>query len=452
MSQTLNKKLHLKTWGCQMNVYDSQRMADVLAPLGYGLTEEAAEADLVILNTCHIREKAAEKLYSELGRMKEHQDERAAKGERMMVAVAGCVAQAEGAEIIKRAPHVDLVFGPQTYHTLPEMVGRALRKSGVVNTDFPVESKFDFLPDTQATSGKSAFLSVQEGCDKFCTFCVVPYTRGAEVSRTVQPILDEAKRLLDQGIIELNLLGQNVNAFHGTAPDGNIWSLARLLEEVAKDSRLKRLRYITSHPRDMSDDLIEAHRDIPALMPYLHLPIQSGSNPILAAMNRKHTRDDYLKIVDKLRAAKPDLALSSDFIVGFPGEREQDFQDTLDLVMQVGFASAFSFSYSARPGTPASGLGHQVEEAVKHERLQRLQAALGQQSRHFNAAKVGQVLPVLLEKEGRKPGQLIGKSPWLQSVVCQASPSLIGQIVDVRINEAHANSLLGEMVHEKAAA
>jgi tRNA-2-methylthio-N6-dimethylallyladenosine synthase len=452
MSQLPAKKLHLKTWGCQMNVYDSQRMADVLAPLGYGLTEEAAEADLVILNTCHIREKAAEKLYSELGRMKDYQQDRAAKGERMMVAVAGCVAQAEGAEIIKRAPNVDLVFGPQTYHTLPEMVGRAMRESGVVNTDFPVESKFDHLPEAQATSGKSAFLSVQEGCDKFCTFCVVPYTRGAEASRSVQPVLDEAKRLLDQGIIELNLLGQNVNAFHGTAADGSVWSLARLIAELAKDSRLKRIRYTTSHPRDMSDDLIEAHRDIPALMPYLHLPIQSGSNPVLAAMNRKHTRADYLKIVDKLRAAKPDLALSSDFIVGFPGEREQDFQDTLDLVMNVGFASAFSFSYSARPGTPASGLGHQVDEAVKHERLQRLQAALAQQSRHFNATKVGQTLPVLLEKVGRKPGQLIGKSPWLQSVVCQADTSLIGSIVDVRIDEAHANSLLGDLLPIKAVA
>ncbi len=446
MSNSPARKLHLKTWGCQMNVYDSQRMADVLAPLGYGLTDEAEDADLVILNTCHIREKASEKLYSELGRLKEQQQDKAAKGGRMMVAVAGCVAQAEGAEIIKRAPNVDLVFGPQTYHTLPEMVGRAARESGLVNTDFPVESKFDHLPAEQAIEGKSAFLSVQEGCDKFCTFCVVPYTRGAEASRTVQPILDEAQRLLDKGILEITLLGQNVNAFHGTAADGSIWSLARLIEELAKDSRLKRLRYTTSHPRDMSDDLFAAHRDIPVLMPYLHLPVQSGSNAILAAMNRKHTRDDYKRIIDKLRAARPDIALSGDFIVGFPGEREQDFQDTLDLVMEVGYASAFSFAYSARPGTPASGLGQQVEDAVKQERLHRLQDLIWRQQQHFGATKVGQTLPVLFEKPGRKPGQLIGKSPWLQSVVAEAPESLIGQIVNVAIDSAHPNSLIGRVV------
>jgi len=445
-AQNTVKKLHMQTWGCQMNVYDSQRMSDVLAPLGYGLTDDAAEADLVILNTCHIREKAAEKLYSELGRLKEHQQNKAKNGGRMMLAVAGCVAQAEGEEIIRRAPNVDLVFGPQTYHQLPEMVGRAMRESGVVNTDFPAESKFDFLPEEQAVTGRSAFVSVQEGCDKFCTFCVVPYTRGAEVSRPVQPVLDEVTRLLDKGVIEINLLGQNVNAYHGTSATGEVWSLARLIEAIAKDSRVKRIRYTTSHPRDMQDDLIMAHRDIPALMPYLHLPVQSGSNPILAAMNRKHTREDYLRLIEKLRTAKPDLALSGDFIVGFPGEREEDFQQTLDLIMQAGYASAFSFAYSARPGTPASGLGQQIAPEVKEERLRRLQELVWRQQRHFNQSKVGSTLSVLLEKEGRKPGQLIGKSPWLQSVVVEAPVSLIGQLVEARIDAAYDNSLMGSLI------
>ena len=443
MTNAPAKKLHIKTWGCQMNVYDSGRMADVLAPLGYGLTEEAEGADLVILNTCHIREKASEKLFSELGRLREQQEIKAAQGEKMVVAVAGCVAQAEGAEIIRRAPHVDLVFGPQTYHQLPEMVGKAMRISGLVNTDFPVESKFDFLPEEQGTSGASAFLSVQEGCDKFCSFCVVPYTRGAEVSRPVSAILAEAERLAAKGIVEITLLGQNVNAFHGEGPDGKSWGLGRLLRAVAEIEGVKRLRYTTSHPRDVDDELIAAHRDLDVLMPYLHLPVQSGSDVILAAMNRKHTRDDYFRLVDKLRGARSDLALSSDFIVGFPGERDKDFQDTLDLVMKVGYASAFSFAYSARPGTPASGLGNQVEEAVKQERLQVLIEALRRQQLHFNQGFVGQTVPALLERKGKKPGQLLGKSPALQSVIVDAPDALLNQIIDVKILYAHQNCITG---------
>lgn len=446
MTNAPAKKLHIKTWGCQMNVYDSGRMADVLAPLGYGLTEEAEGADLVILNTCHIREKASEKLFSELGRLREQQEVKAAQGEKMVVAVAGCVAQAEGAEIIRRAPHVDLVFGPQTYHQLPEMVGKAMRISGLVNTDFPVESKFDFLPEEQGTSGASAFLSVQEGCDKFCAFCVVPYTRGAEVSRPVSAILAEAERLAAKGIVEITLLGQNVNAFHGEGPDGKSWGLGRLLRAVAEIEGVKRLRYTTSHPRDMDDELIAAHRDLDVLMPYLHLPVQSGSDVILAAMNRKHTRDDYFRLVDRLRGARSDLALSSDFIVGFPGERDKDFQDTLDLVMKVGYASAFSFAYSARPGTPASGLGNQVEEAVKQERLQVLIEALRRQQLHFNQGFVGQTVPALLERKGKKPGQLLGKSPALQSVLIDGPDDLLNTLVNVKITSAHPTSIKGERV------
>ena len=444
-------KLHIKTWGCQMNVYDSGRMADVLAPLGYGLTDNSAEADLVILNTCHIREKASEKLFSELGRLREQQEAKAEAGGKMMLAVAGCVAQAEGAEITRRAPYVDLVFGPQTYHQLPEMVGRAARQGGLVNTDFPVESKFDYLPDERVESSASAFLSVQEGCDKFCSFCVVPYTRGCEVSRPPAAVLAEAKRLVASGAVEITLLGQNVNAYHGEG-----WNLAQLIYALADIPNLARIRYTTSHPRDMDDALITAHRDIPQLMPFLHLPVQSGSNRILAAMNRKHTRDDYLRIIEKLRVARPDLALSSDFITGFPGETEEDFQDTLQLVTEVGFAQAYSFAYSARPGTPASGLGSQVPKEVREERLQRLQAALWQQQQHFNSSKVGAEMQVLLEKPGKKPGQLIGKSPWLQSVVVQAPETMIGQLIMVKIEVAHLNSLhaivLGSATPAKAVA
>ncbi len=449
------RKLHLKTWGCQMNVYDSGRMADVLAPLGYGLTDEVTEADLVILNTCHIREHASEKLFSELGRLRGMQEEKAAQGGRLMVGVAGCVAQAEGAEILKRAPHVDMVFGPQTYHQLPEMVGRALRlaatdngtrQSGVVNTDFPAESKFDHLPEEQSSDGISAFLSVQEGCDKFCSFCVVPYTRGAEFSRPAAQVVKEARRLVAQGVREITLLGQNVNAYHGEAGDG-AWSLGRLIRELAEIDGLARIRYTTSHPRDMQDDLITAHRDVPQLMPYMHLPVQCGSNVILQAMNRKHTREDYLRIVERLREMSPQLTVASDFIVGFPGEREEDFEQTLDIVMKVGFTTSYSFAYSPRPGTPASGLGHQVPEEVKAERLKRLNALLAQQQTHFNLSKVGSVQPVLFVKHGTKPGQLIGKSPFLQSVVVSAPDSLIGRIADVRIEAAYAASLHGVLLN-----
>ena len=433
-----------------MNVYDSGRMADVLAPLGYAPTDDVMDADLVLFNTCHIREKASEKLFSELGRVREHQLAKAERGGRMMLGVAGCVAQAEGEEILRRAPYVDLVFGPQTYHQLPEMVGKAMRleKGGVVNTDFPAESKFDFLPEEQGISGKSAFLSVQEGCDKFCSYCVVPYTRGAEVSRPVQPILDEAKRLVAQGICEITLLGQNVNAFHGESPEGKgkTWGLGRLIRELAEVDGLARIRYTTSHPRDMEDELIDAHRDVEKLMPYLHLPVQSGSDVILAAMNRKHTRDVYFRMVDKLREAVPHLALSGDFIVGFPGERDQDFEDTLDLIERVGYASAYSFAFSARPGTPASGLPNQLEEAVKKERLQRLQDLLFQQQKHFNMSKVGETLSVLFEKKGKKDGQIIGKSPFLQSVVVEADNALIGEIRDVKITQAHTNALIGDIL------
>lgn len=442
---TEKRKLHIKTWGCQMNVYDSGRMADVLAPMGYQLSDEAEQADLVILNTCHIREHATDKLYSELGRMRVAKEARAAVGSKMMIAVAGCTAQAEGAEILHRAPHVDMVFGPQTYHQLPEMVGRAARAGGLVNTDFPADTKFDHLPDERTQGGHSAFLSVQEGCDKFCSFCVVPYTRGAEMSRPVAGVIAEAKRLAQSGIRELVLLGQNVNAYHGEAPDGQVWTFGRLLRELADATGVPRLRYTTSHPRDMADDLITAHRDIPSLMPFLHLPVQSGSNRILAAMNRKHTREDYLRIIDRLREARPDIALAGDFIVGFPGETEQDFADTLDIIEKVGYAQAYSFMYSPRPGTPASGLSSQLTEDEKQHRLHRLHTVLGHQSTHFNQSRVGLTMPVLVEKKGRLEGQMLGKSPWLQSVTFMGPDHLIGQIVNVEILSARLNSLDGIM-------
>jgi len=443
------KKLFIKTYGCQMNVYDSGRMADVLAPLGYEPVEEPDRADMVILNTCHIREKAAEKVYSDLGRIRPLQQARTRDGGRMIVAVAGCVAQAEGAEIMRRAPYVDMVFGPQTYHQLPEMVARAVRGSGgVVNTDFPAESKFDLLPEESGArdSGPSAFLSVQEGCDKFCTFCVVPYTRGAEFSRPVAQVLAEAKRLAAAGAVEITLLGQNVNAYHGEGPDGAVWGLGRLIRTLAEIDGLARIRYTTSHPRDMDDDLIAAHGQVPQLMPFVHLPVQAGSDRILAAMNRKHTADDYRRIVDRMRAARPDLALSGDFIVGFPGESDQDFADTLRLVTDIGYAQAYSFKYSARPGTPAAGMdGRQVPEDVKAARLQALQQLLDAQQVAFNERSVGGVQPVLLDRMGKKPGQLLGRGPWMQAVHVLAPERLLGRVVDVRIREAHANSLAGQV-------
>ncbi|MET4806834.1 tRNA (N6-isopentenyl adenosine(37)-C2)-methylthiotransferase MiaB [Limibacillus sp. MBR-115] len=445
----MTKKLFIKTYGCQMNVYDSVRMADVLAPLGYRPTEQADDADMIILNTCHIREKAAEKVYSELGRLRQLQEKRTQEGGRLLLGVAGCVAQAEGEEMLRRAPQVDLVFGPQTYHRLPEMVTRVLGRvsgaSGLVDTDFPAESKFDALPEEAASQGAAAFLTIQEGCDKFCTFCVVPYTRGAEFSRPVSSLLDEAKKMVATGAAEITLLGQNVNAFHGEGPDGKTWGLGRLLRALAEIDGLARLRYTTSHPRDMDDELIEAHRDLGVLMPFLHLPVQSGSDRILDAMNRRHTAEDYLRIIDRLRGARPDIALSSDFIVGFPGERDQDFADTLKLVTEVGYAQAYSFKYSPRPGTPAAAVEDQVDETVKAERLAMLQQLLNAQQLAFNQGSVGRVVPLLLERKGKFPGQLVGRSPHMQSVHVQAPDRLLGKIVQVEIEGAHANSLSGRV-------
>src|SRR5215217_4147827 len=440
----LVKKLFVKSYGCQMNVYDAERMADVLAPEGFTQTADMAEADVVILNTCHIREKAAEKVYSELGRVRQTKAARAAEGRATKVVVAGCVAQAEGREIIRRAPVVDVVVGPQSYHRLPALIARAAREGGVVDTEFPVEDKFDHLPAVRGR-GATAFLTIQEGCDKFCTFCVVPYTRGAEVSRPAAKIVAEAERLADAGVREITLIGQNVNAYHGDGPDGRVWSLARLVERLAEIPGIARLRYMTSHPRDMDDALIAAHRDLAAVMPYLHLPVQSGSDRILDAMNRKHTGDEYRRLIERIRGAQPNLALSSDFIVGFPGETDAEFEETMRLVADVGFASSFSFKYSPRPGTPAAEIEAQVSEAVKAERLARLQNLLEMQRQAFNHGTVGQTLDVLLEKPGRHPGQMAGKSPYLQPVQFQSDRHQIGEIVTVRITQAGSNSLFGEV-------
>jgi len=451
------KRVFIRTYGCQMNVYDSDRMADVLRPLGYALAAAPEQADLVVLNTCHIREHASEKVYSELGRLRDTKLERRALGGDLTIAVAGCVAQAEGEEIVRRQPAVDIVVGPQAYHRLPELLAEAERKAsirragkrlpgaGVLDTDFPTESKFDHLPAPQGVRAGSAFLSIQEGCDKFCTFCVVPYTRGAEYSRPASAVLAEARQLLAAGAIEITLLGQNVNAYHGEAADGSTWSLARLIRALSEIDGVARIRYTTSHPRDMDDDLIAAHSDVPQLMPYLHLPVQSGSDRILEAMNRRHGRDLFLRLVDRLRHAQSDLALSSDFIVGFPGESDADFDETMRLIDEVGFASAFSFKYSRRPGTPGSAMPDQVPETVKAARLAALQALLARQARAFNASKVGATVPVLFAETGRKPGQIVGKTPWLQSVYADGDPRLIGHIVDVRLTEGHANSLAGEI-------
>jgi tRNA-2-methylthio-N6-dimethylallyladenosine synthase len=444
------KRLHVITWGCQMNVYDSGRMTDVLAPLGYTPTAQPEGADMVILNTCHIRDKAAEKVFSELGRLRLMKE---AAGGNMILAVAGCVAQAEGAEILTRAPYVDIVLGPQTYHRLPEMVARASRAGNkVIETDFPPEDKFDHLPESTTPQGVTAFLTIQEGCDKFCSFCVVPYTRGAEQSRPAAAILREARHLVAQGAREITLLGQNVNAWHGEAPDGSTWGLGRLLRELSDIENLPRLRYATSHPRDMDDDLIAAHRDLPTLMPFLHLPVQSGSDRTLAAMNRKHTADDYRRIVDKLRNARSDMALSSDFIVGHPGETEADFEATMTLVRDVNFAMAYSFKYSSRPGTPAAGSPVQIPEADKDRRLQILQALLRDQQLKFGAGCVGLDLPVLFTGPGRHPGQIAGRSPFLQPVHLSGNTNLIGTEALVRIVANHPNSLAGTLIQERRTA
>lgn len=442
----MQKKLHIKTYGCQMNAYDSTRMAEALAPDGYTETAEVGEADLIVLNTCHIREKAAEKIYSELGRLRLLRDRRRAAGLDTTIAVAGCVAQAEGAEIIERAPVVDLVVGPQSYHRLPDLVRRAHDGGKQIETDFPAEDKFAKLPPRQKRQAPAAFLTIQEGCDKFCSFCVVPYTRGAEFSRPAPAVLAEARRLAECGVREITVLGQNVNAYSGEAPDGSEWGLARLLHALAEIEGVERLRYTTSHPADMSGDLIEAHRDIPALMPYLHLPFQAGSDRILAAMNRKHTRNDYFRLVERIRAARPDLALSTDIIVGFPGETDADFADTMAVVEEVGFAQAYSFKYSPRPGTPAALLHSQVAEDVKTRRLAMLQEKLRAQQAGFNAAQVGRTLPILFERPGRKPGQLAGRSPYLQAVHAEADNELIGRILPVHIRHAGPNSLNGVII------
>lgn len=439
------KKLHIKTYGCQMNVYDSIRMAELLAPLGYEETQNAEEADFVLLNTCHIREKASEKVYSELGRIREVKDEWRKAGKRKLIGVAGCVAQAEGEEMLARAPYIDIVVGPQSYQSLPELLEQTLRENNpALNIDFPEEPKFDALPATRGVQGVSAFVSVQEGCDKFCSFCVVPYTRGAEYSRPPEAVIEEVRACVAQGAVEITLIGQNVNAYHGVSAEQE-WSLARLIRAVAAVEGVQRIRYTTSHPRDMSDDLIAAHGAVETLMPYLHLPVQSGSDRILKAMNRKHTADEYLAIIEKLRAVRPDIAFSSDFIVGFPGETDADFEATLRLVETVHFAQAYAFKYSPRPGTPAAEKADQVPEPVKESRLQQLLALLQQQQLRTNRMSVGQVMPVLFDRAGKHAGQILGKSPFMQSVHVADAEEYAGKLVNVRIAEGYLNSLKGEI-------
>ncbi len=444
-----SRKVFIKTYGCQMNVYDSVRMSDALAKDGYVQTEDMGEADLVLLNTCHIREKAAEKVYSALGRLRDMKKSREEQGREFVIGVAGCVAQAEGEEILRRAPAVDVVIGPQTYHRLPDALKRVRGGERVIETEYAVEDKFEHLPvaekATLRTRGVTAFLTVQEGCDKFCTFCVVPYTRGSEVSRPVRQIVDEAMKLVDAGVREITLLGQNVNAWQGEGSKGEKWGLAELLYRLAEIPGLARLRYTTSHPRDMDDRLIGAHRDLRILMPYLHLPVQSGSDRILKAMNRRHTGEEYIQLIEKIRAARPDIAMSGDFIVGFPGETDRDFEDTMAIIEQVKYAQAFSFKYSTRPGTPGADLTDQVAEEVKAERLERLQALLLRQQKEFAESLVEKTMDVLLEKPGRMPEQLIGRSPWLQSVNLDAKTLKIGDIVNVRITATGPNSLFAEV-------
>jgi len=440
------KKVFIKTYGCQMNVYDSERMADVLAPIGYAPVEAADDADLVILNTCHIREKAAEKVYSELGRIRQHKEKHKPD---MKVAVAGCVAQAEGEEIMRRAPVVDMVLGPQTYHKLPEMIAKVHRGTGdVLETEFDTLEKFDQLPETRQAKGFSSFLTIQEGCDKFCTFCVVPYTRGAEVSRPVEQIVAEARNLASQGVREITLIGQNVDAYHTEGPDGSEWGLGELIRHVALIGGIDRLRFTTSHPRDMDDALIATLGEEKKLMPYLHLPIQAGSNKVLHAMNRGHTYDEYKTLIAKIRATRPDIALSGDFIVGFPGETEADFEQTMKCVEEIGYASSFSFKYSIRPGTPGASMPRQVPEDVKSERLKRLQDLLYTQQLAFNKSLIGRTLDVLVENGGREDGQLFGRSPYLQGTHFDGPEELVGQIVPVLITGAGRNSLTGELHNE----
>jgi tRNA-2-methylthio-N6-dimethylallyladenosine synthase len=452
------RRVYIKTYGCQMNVYDSERMADLLAPHGFDACHEAEAADLVVLNTCHIREKAAEKLYSDLGRLRDLKAERPARP--ITIAVAGCVAQAEGAEIARRAPVVDIVVGPQAYHRLPELIARASRERGeALDTEFAAEEKFDRLGERRP-DGVSAYLTVQEGCDKFCTFCVVPYTRGAEVSRRADDILAEARSLASKGVREITLLGQNVNAWRGApaadaagvaAGADGAWGLGALCRRLAMIDGVRRLRFMTSHPRDMDDALIAALGELEALMPFLHLPVQAGSDRILAAMNRGHTAQDYLDLVARIRAARPDIAISGDFIVGFPGETDADFDATIGLAERVRYASAFAFKYSRRPGTPASVMGKQVDEPTKDARLERLNDALRGQRDAFCAALVGRRLPVLLERPGREAGQMIGRSPYLQSVYLDAPATMVGSLVAAEILAVTPNALKGRLDGRAAA-
>jgi len=443
------RKLHIKSYGCQMNVYDAQRMVDTLSGEGFVETASADDADLVILNTCHIREKASEKVYSELGRLRVAKEDAARSGREMRIAVAGCVAQAEGEEIIRRAPVVDVVVGPQSYHHLPDLLRRAETGARAIETEFPAEDKFAFLPqprpDAIRARGISAFVTVQEGCDKFCTFCVVPYTRGAEVSRPVAKIVDDVKRLADNGVREITLIGQNVNAYHGEGTDGRSWPLGKLLHRIAEIPGVARLRYSTSHPNDVEESLIAAHRDLPALMPFVHLPVQSGSDRILAAMNRKHTVRDYRKVIDRFRAARQDIAFSSDFIVGFPGETREDFSATLALATQIGYAAAYSFKYSPRPGTPAAEMRETVSAADMDERLERLQGLIDSQQSAFNKAAIGHTVDVLFERAARNPGQIVGRTAYLQPAHVMASADIIGQVLPVRIDSLERYSLLGEL-------
>src|SRR6202521_2139817 len=445
----LPRKLHIKSYGCQMNVYDAQRMVDTLAGEGFVETATVDDADLVILNTCHIREKASEKVYSELGRLRVVKDEAARNGRQISIAVAGCVAQAEGSEIIRRAPVVDVVVGPQSYHHLPQLLARAKSHGRALETEFPVDDKFGLLPPPSANAirarGISSFVTVQEGCDKFCTFCVVPYTRGSEVSRPVAKIVDDVLRLADNGVREITLIGQNVNAYHGEGPDGRAWSLGTLLHRLADIPGIVRLRYSTSHPRDVDDTLIAAHRDLPALMPFVHLPVQSGSDRVLAAMNRKHTIADYRRAIDRFRAARQDIAFSSDFIVGFPGESAEDFLGTLALVTQIGYAGAYSFKYSRRPGTPPADMQETVSAACMDERLVRLQELIDSQQSAFNAAAIGNIVDVLFERSARNSGQIVGRTAYLQPAHVMAAPDIIGQVLPVRIESLESYSLLGEL-------
>lgn len=444
-----SRKVFIKTYGCQMNVYDSERMGDSLDSEGYVATETPDDADLILLNTCHIREKAAEKLYSDLGRLRVMREERD-PSRPLTIGVTGCVAQAEGAEILRRAPTVDLVVGPQTYHRLPELLRKVREGQKVVETEYAVEDKFAHLPHHNRRAvqkrGVTAFLTVQEGCDKFCTFCVVPYTRGSEVSRPLDQIMSEARELVDAGVKEITLLGQNVNAWHGVSADGDVLHLGDLLYRLAKIDGLKRLRYTTSHPRDMDDSLIAAHKNLGMLMPYLHLPVQSGSDRILKAMNRQHKADDYLHLIDRIRKARPDIAFSGDFIVGFPGETDEDFEATMKLVQEVGYSSAYSFKYSPRPGTPGATMKGHIEEKVKDERLQRLQALILNQQHQFLQSKIGKRIEVLVEKVGRHEGQMVGRSPWLLPVAVSTNAK-IGEIIAVDVTDASSNSLLGHAVN-----